>query len=51
MRVNLEPIVECAIAKKGSELLVNYGDETKKIDLSFVPSIGIDKVTFTVRPL
>lgn len=44
MRVDLEPIIECAISKKGAELLVNHGDQTKKIELSFVPSIGIDKV-------
>jgi len=44
MRVNLEPFFECAISKKGNELLVGYGNETKKINPSFVPSIGIDKI-------
>ncbi|XP_037030721.1 GILT-like protein 2 [Bradysia coprophila] len=45
MRVNLEQIYsECANVTKGTELLVNYGDQTKKISLSFVPSVGIDKI-------
>lgn len=45
MRVNLDNIYsECANVTKGTDLLVKYGDETKKIYLSFVPSIAIDKV-------
>jgi len=44
MRIDLQPIYECANSRKGSELLVGYGNETKKIDLSFVPSIGIDGI-------
>lgn len=45
MRVNLDTIYsECANVTKGTDLLVNHGDQTKKINLSFVPSIAIAEV-------
>ncbi|KAL4702947.1 hypothetical protein ACJJTC_008725 [Scirpophaga incertulas] len=44
LKINAEPIKDCAKSKKGEDLLKYFGDESHKVNYSYVPFILINDV-------
>lgn len=44
LNIDLEPIQNCVNSDKGINLLIQHGNQTNSIDLTFVPTIEFDDV-------